>query len=337
MTCEQDNASMYKIWLLKLILPMRYGRTLTGLLLLSLLSVLFFLSAEEADAHRPPALFFSLIIAYIIPVFSFITTRAQEALNAMRPILVLDEVAFEDARTRLDSARLYLILGCLFGGILGACAHLSFIRGSFSGAVANMVSDISGLVTGLGTVTVWVVMTTVISMLMQQAILFSRLGGGYAHVSLLDIGKLRPFARVSISSSLAVIGALALFPLINLQGGLNLAESLPGVFAILGPLVIMFIIPVWPLHRRLVRLKAQELARLQARIALSQDAAGEYPSESADIDRLLPLLQYRREIAQLSTWPFDLGNITTFAFYLVIPPLTWAGAALIENLVNFLL
>jgi hypothetical protein len=134
-----------------------------------------------------------------------------------------------------------------------------------------------------------------------------------------------------------VIGALALFPLINLRGGLNLAESLPGVIAILGPLAIMFIIPVWPVHRRLVALKASELARLQARIALSQNTADELPGESADISALLPLLQYRREIAQLSTWPFDMGNITTFAFYLIIPPLTWVGAALIENVVDFLL
>jgi len=52
------------------------------------------------------------------------------------------------------------------------------------------------------------------------------------------------------------------------------------------------------------------------------------------IEKLLPLLNYRREIAQHSTWPFDIGNLTTLLFYLIIPPLTWVGAALIENLVN---
>ena len=39
-------------------------------------------------------------------------------------------------------------------------------------------------------------------------------------------------------------------------------------------------------------------------------------------------------MAEVSSWPFDLGNMTTIAFYLVIPPLTWAGAALIEKLVD---
>ena len=97
----------------------------------------------------------------------------------------------------------------------------------------------------------------------------------------------------------------------------------------------MFIIPVWPLHRRLVALKRQELARLLDKIQAVPGDGG--VNLDADLDQLLPLLSYRREVSQLSTWPFDLGNITTLAFYLVIPPLTWVGAALIENLVNFLL
>ena len=213
--------------------------------------------------------------------------------------------------------------------------HLAFISGSLSAAVVKAVSSLSDLLTVVGTLMVWVVMTTVIAMLIQQAVIFGRLGGTYARVSLLGARQLLPFARVSIISSLAIIGALALFPLINLEGGLDLAESVPGAVAILGPLIVMFIIPVWPLHRRLVALKRQELARLLDKIQAVPGDGG--VNLDADLDQLLPLLSYRREVSQLSTWPFDLGNITTLAFYLVIPPLTWVGAALIENLVNFLL
>jgi len=197
-----------------------------------------------------------------------------------------------------------------------------------------MLSGFAGFLTAGGTLMVWVVMTTVITMLLQQAIVFGRLGGDYARVSLLNTRTLLPFARVSIISSLAVIGALALFPLINLEGGLELMESVPGAVSILGPLIIMFIIPVWPLHRRLVRLRQQELSGLQDRIDAVLAGADGVNLASAGIDKLLPLLNYRREIAQLSTWPFDVGNITTLLFYLIIPPLTWVGAALIENLVN---
>jgi hypothetical protein len=50
-----------------------------------------------------------------------------------------------------------------------------------------------------------------------------------------------------------------------------------------------------------------------------------------------PSYRHPQEISQVSTWPFDLGNIARLALYLIIPPLTWAGAALIENVVDSLL
>ncbi|CAA0101771.1 Uncharacterised protein [Halioglobus japonicus] len=329
--------SLRRIWLLRLVLPIRYGRTVTGLLLLSLLLPLFYAGAATASEHTPPALFFALIIAYIIPVFSFITAKAQETLRVLRPILALDDAEFHRIHADLDSTGLVLPLASICGGVLGACVHTVFIYNSVSDAMATVASSMPGFLSVVGTLMVWVVMTTVIVMLIRQARVFGYLGGTIARISLLETRALLPFARVSIISSLAIIGALALFPLINLEGGLNLAESVPGVVAILGPLVVIFIIPVWPLHKRLVKLKERELTRVSDKIEASLDDSGKVDLESTDIDTLLPLLTYRREIAQLSTWPFNLGNITTLAFYLIIPPLTWAGAALIENLVDSLL
>ncbi len=328
---------MRKIWLLKLVLPVRYGRTMTGLLLLSLLLPLFYAGSTQTSEHNPPALFFSLIIAYIIPVFSFITAKAQEALRALRPIIAVDDAVFETIHARLDSTDLRLPLVCLCGGAVGAAVHTVFISQSLSGAVSTAVGSVSGFLSVLGTQMVYIVMTTVLVMLIRQARIFGRIGGSLARVSLLDTRALLPFARVSIISSLAIIGALALFPLINLEGGLNLMESVPGAVATLGPLIVIFIIPVWPLHKRLLKLKEQELIRVSNKIAASLGGTGEVDIESADIDALSPLLTYRREIAELSTWPFSMGSITTLAFYLIIPPLTWAGAALIENLVDSLL
>jgi len=326
-----------KIWLLKLVPPFRHGGWLTGLLLLSLLLPLFYLGVEESPVRKTPALFFSFIIAYIIPVFSFITVKSQEALNELRPILDLDDRAFNQAQARLESASPRLTGLSLGAGTLSGCIHISFFRGSPAAAVREMLTSVSGFVAALGTVMVWIVMTTVVVMLIRQTVLFGRLGGRHVRISLLDTRKLLPFARVSIISSLAVIGALALFPLIGFETGLNLAESLPGAIALLAPLITMFIIPVWPVHRRMATMKERELASLSDRIGVCLDAAGGADLDSESLDKLSPLLNYRREIAEVSSWPFDLGNMTTFAFYLIIPPLAWVGAALIERLVDRLI
>jgi hypothetical protein len=95
MGCERTevaNLASHRIWILKLIIPGRYGNILTGIILLCLLLPLFYLGASENKAHATPVFFFSFIIAYIIPIFSYITTTSQAALLALRPQLVMDEV-----------------------------------------------------------------------------------------------------------------------------------------------------------------------------------------------------------------------------------------------------
>jgi hypothetical protein len=323
-----------RIWLLKLVFPFRYGRLLTGVLLLSLLVPFFYLGVREGEPGNTPALFFSLSIAYIIPVFSLITERAREALHELRPFLVLDEPAFQETLARMESASLRHILFQLGLGASGAVVHLSFMQGSFSEWAASMMSSQTALVSSLGALLVWVVMTSVISMLLQQAIIFARLGARETRISLLATRRLVPFARVAIISSLAIIGALALFPLMSVDSEMDLDQTLPGAIATFLPLVVLFVIPVWPVHRRIAALKESELASLDGRIEACLQGGDGTGLDAGRIEQITPLLEYRREIAQVSTWPFDTGAVTRLVLYLIIPPLTWAGAALIENLVD---
>ena len=189
----------------------------------------------------------------------------------------------------------------------------------------------------VGALLVWVIMTTVIHMLIQQAALFARLGANEVRFNLFNTRELVPFARVSISSSLAIIGALALFPLLSIEGGFEPVESLPGAIATFVPLVALFIIPVWPLHRRMTAMKQQQLDLASERIdnCLQERDAGQL--DDAILEKLAPLLTYKSEIAGVPTWPFDIGNMTRLSLYLIIPPMTWVAAALIENLVDAVL
>jgi hypothetical protein len=322
---------------LRLVPGFRFGRLLTGILLASILLPLFYLGATEDPSDSTPALFFSLIIAYIIPVFSLITATTEEALAELRPILDLDAATFEETRSKLHSSSLRQTSLCLGIGALCGFAHMSLIRGSVAATFQQMWITLSGFMSTLGTLLVWMIMTTVITMLIRQTILFSRLGANHVRISLPATRKLLPFARVSIISSLAVIGALALFPLIGIESGLNLVESVPGAVAMLVPLVIMFITPVWPIHQRLAALKERELLAVNNRIDLCLSGRDTVELEDSEIRQLTLLLTFRREITHIPTWPFDMGNLTRLTLYLVIVPLTWAGAALIENLVDYLL
>lgn len=324
----------YRIWILKLVPEFPFGGLLSAAIIFSLLYSFFRLGVGEDGAASTPALFFSLIIAYIIPVFSFITARADEALTELTPLLPKNRETLHLARSRLHTVSLRALLLQLLSGVLLGVAHLSFIRGSVTQMLVELLTDFTALVSTCGTVLVWTVMVTVTTMLVQQANLFARLGAQEVRISLLNTQALLPFGRVAIYSSLAIIGALALFPLMSFDSQLLLVEGLPGAIVQTVSLLVLFVIPVWPVHRRLSVLKAKTLRSISVRLDAFQgqgECSDLAPEKMAE---LAPILAYRREIHQLSTWPFDVSSVTRLILYLVIVPLTWAGAALIERLVD---
>ncbi|GAB5451552.1 MAG: hypothetical protein Hals2KO_18800 [Halioglobus sp.] len=328
------------MWLLRLVLPGRFGRMLTSVLIFGILLPVFYLGGGS-DHGSIPALFFSTVIAYIIPIFSYITEKSREAVGALRPVLNLNSSEIEQCQLELQSANIVqtgiaLLLGSILGGI-----HMSLVSGSATGFIERMLSSTPEFLSIFGSLLVWIVMTTVISMLLQQATAISRLASQSTRINLFNTRALLPFGRIAIGSSLAIIGALALFPLIGAEIGVDLKQILPGAIATLVPLGVIFLLPVWPVHRRVSALKETHLADIGSKIdqamaqAAHKDGAAAPPAQIST--ELAALLVYRREVLDVSSWPFDLGNVTKLAFYMFIPPLTWVAAALIENLVDAML
>ncbi len=325
---------LYKSWLLYLVLPLPWGRPLTALLLAALLLPVFYLGTTQDAQESTPALFFSLVIAYSIPMISYITHRARQAMAELQPLLDISEAERQEYRDRLERLSLFALLVQLVGGALAGLAHISVLSGSWQIALQDALQYRSAMISTAGTMLVWMVMTGMIWLLIQQAFVFARVGK-QVRISLLNTRPLLPFARFAVTSSLAIIGALALYPLMGVDSQIDTGRVLPGAIATVGPLIIMFIIPVWPVHKRLLALKTAELDRLDDEI----DKRGEHlPAPgSGELEPLLTLLAARREISHVGTWPFDGGAVTRLSLYLVIVPLTWAGAALIENLVDAVL
>ncbi len=326
-----------KHWLLRFVPRSGVGKLLTGLALFALMYPLFRLGTGGAAEDRTPAFFFSLVIAYIIPVFSYITEKAQEAMTELRPLLDLDDERYRHTYARLSSTGPWTIVLQVAGGAAGGIIHWSSLAGSLTEGLQALTASINGLLSTSGTLLTWIIMTSVISMLVQQATIFARTGRSHVRATPFNVRSLTPFARVSISASLATIGALALFPLLGLEGGIDWLEILPGAFAMLAPLVAMFLLPIWPLHRRLAAMKQANLADVDGLINQSLDERGLIDSGMDDPGRLQLLLTYRRELETCSTWPFDVSNVGRMALYLIIPPLTWVAAALIENVVDSVL
>lgn len=181
---------------------------------------------------------------------------------------------------------------------------------------------------------VWLTLTVATSALIDNARLFRRLTGSL-RIDLLDTSSVAPVGAMAVHSTLVVIGALALFPIMWVSGPIDVWTTVPGLFLLTLVVVILVVVPLWPLRARLHAHKRDTLAALQGQIN-ERRASLEPAMVSAD-EVLHRLLSYRREVSAVSEWAVDVGAVVRLFSYAVIVPLTWIGAALIEMLVDHFL
>ena len=113
-----------------------------------------------------------------------------------------------------------------------------------------------------------------------------------------------------------------------------LTAFFPGFAGAFASLFGIVSLTLWPVHKSLVREKRTQLDAVDAQIRAVNAQDIDNPET---VSTLAPLLTYRRELRQAPEWPVDIGVIARLALYAIIPPLTWVGAALIENVVDMVL
>jgi len=317
-------------WLLRLVPPGSWGRWILGGVIFAVVFGMFVMSVATLDEpavdrmNTGVALFFAVLLAYIVPVHHLIIHRSLIALNQLSDQLPRDSALAAACRQRMlvKSPRWQVLV--LSAGLCAGFAHNVLLAGEDLLAAFQVPL---GVLTLVITQVVWVVMTAAISSLIENAVLFKRLAG-QVHVDVLNTGSLTPFGSVAVSSTLAMIGAQAAFPLLIAGSDNSWVSSVPGLIATGVPMIFLFLLPVLPVHRRIVGMKREMLARV------NDDMAPFSAPDRPDYSALEPLLTYRREVADASEWPFDTSVMGRLALYLIIPPLTWIGAALIEILVD---
>ena len=322
----------WKVWLLALVPDIRFGRWVTALVLFILLygafrSARVFVESDEAG--QAAALFFSIIIAYIVPVYHLITEHTLAAFRELEPELNSDREQIDGWRDRIAHKSPLWTWSMLAIGAGAGIAHNLLLAGSPAILLQRLVSNVPATALVLGAELVWIVMMFVVAALLDNARLFNRLSA-HATINLIDPSRLTAFARVGVASTLALIGAQAAFPVLWAAPGNNAVAMIPGLLATATPMFFLFALPIWPIHRALAAAKSNELKRVNEQLR-------SMPPVADAATRFVPLnelLIYRREIAQVSEWPFNAGVATRLVFYLVIPPLTWVAAGLIDVMIE---
>jgi len=325
------------LWILRLVPKGRFARVLcAAAILVALLSLHaatgVFDDLTPTGARPHVAVFFAVILAYIVPTFHYIATRCEEAFDELVPYLRANDDDIARLRASIRHRSVGAQLAWLTIGFAAGFAHNAALAGRI-GVAATATASAAAAIT-FGTFLVWIVMTTAILGLVAIARLFASLARR-VRIDLLQPTRLRPFARVAVISTLAMVGAEAAFPILSLDGPRMFPVTmLPGLAAVFVSMVLLFVLPLLPVQAAIAGAKRAETERINLRIAELSHAPA---SEDERLARLAPLLTYRRAVEQAREWPFDTGTASRLAFYLIIPPLTWIAAAVIQRVVDFAL
>ena len=242
-----------KIWLLKLILPGRFGWHLTGPVYFALLYSLFSV-LEQYTGSSFATTFFCGITAYTMTAYAYICQYSRKAVAELATELAMPPDELSAFIESLDHQSIPWQLMVLAWGTVGGICQIWLV--SIEPDTANLSAAQLLLSTAsMGSLLVWIVMTTAIYSLMQNAIRVGRLANQLKPIDLFRHDKLLPFARVGIASSLSILGSLALFPILLVDDRSTLVSSTPGLIATGVPLILLLILPVWPIHRRMKQTK----------------------------------------------------------------------------------
>ena len=269
-----------------------------------------------------------VLLITLIPVWllgCFFVTQRHTLMLARK----LCEQLQLDGDIAADVTRLpirHVGLGVL-GGFLYAAAF-NIPHGQVSEVIEGNLPALSLL---LGQILLWIFIGFLLAIRLYVANLFYQLGKTI-ELNIFELSRLEPFARVGMLDVVIVVGGLAIATVQSIDAQFRLGNYLTDFLVAIPAAAALLVRPMWSLHRRLAVRKRQLLREVSERIA---GVPEETTPES--IDRLEALLQRRDRVRGLHTWPLDLAIWYRLLFYGLIPPLAWAGAALVEVAISRLL
>ena len=176
----------------------------------------------------------------------------------------------------------------------------------------------------VGQAIVWTSVGFVLAYRLHTALAFYRTGK-LVSIDLYDTRKYVPFARNGLDDVFGITMLLVLATVQSLDAQFRLGNYLNAWIIAFPAGASLLILPMLSLQRRLLAHKKEFLAEMHCQVSDASRVAD--PESLAQIELLM---QHRDRIQHTSAWPIDLSIATRLIFYIIIPPLAWFGAALVE-------
>ena len=149
--------------------------------------------------------------------------------------------------------------------------------------------------------------------------------GKLVNIDILNLDSLNSFGQSSLRGMLIIVGALAMMPLQAIDQEFRWVNYQNGILVGVPAIFLLMLVSNWSVHQRIREAKKLELDRLDKEIIMAPRTL-----DDVSLNRLNALLQRKQLVSHLRNWPMDFSLVTRILFYVLIPPLAWAGAALVE-------
>ena len=272
------------------------------------------------------ALFFGLSVSIVAGATGSVIKGAERDLLQIRGVVDLSDEQFECltrylSRQKTSTSVLLLTLGVLFG------AMHSYMLGQYKNVMPFLVTQTAA------TFFMWVIMMAALPKITENAMIFSRLGSA-AKPDLLRPSRHAAFGAAALRPAVFLIGTICMY------GFLLLGDNHPfdqgvwiGIAASFVTLVGIVVFPLMGIRVRIRETRQESLAALDARIE-SLDIGDVANASVKVMDEMDTVLDMRERVARAPGWPLDLAGVRRILLYIVLPPLTWAAAAIVEMLID---
>ncbi|MEM1403402.1 MAG: hypothetical protein AAGG55_08735 [Pseudomonadota bacterium] len=272
------------------------------------------------------ALFFGLSVSIVAGATGSVIRGAERDLAQLRGVVVMTDEQFECltrclSRQSTRTSLVLLVLGLFFGGL-----H-NYLLGQYDNRMPFLLTQTSA------TFFMWVIMLAVLPKITQNAMTFSRLGSA-AKPDLLRPSRHAAFGAAALRPAVFLIGTICMY------GFLMLGDNDPfdqgvwiGIASSLVTLIGIVVFPLKGIRARIMETRQESLAALDARIE-SLDIGDVANASVKVMDEMDTVLDMRERVARAPGWPLDLAGIRRILLYIVLPPLTWAAAAIVEMLID---
>jgi hypothetical protein len=265
----------------------------------------------------------SIVFGYLIAVPYYINQEALRDFLSLRPALSCDDNEYDNWLARVRStARVSLYVAAALAATVG---YLKFMdQGRWIGG-EQMKTFLESFV-----------LYRTLASIFISSFLFARIAHRFADIELLNLERVTPFSQHALRGVLVLMLLIAILSLLVISMPfLNFDTDAFVILALISfTATAIFLIPLYPLHRRIRAAKQGELSRIRAAIRRENEAriAGD-----EDWATLANLIVYKQEVERVSTWAFNTPTVLRFALYVSLGIGSWLGAAFVERWLGNLL